>query len=55
MFEVIIGYLFITAVIYSITREKRISFTWPIAFIIFISEGIRKGVKSFKKERIINE
>jgi hypothetical protein len=50
MFEVIIGYLLITAVIYSVTRDNRKSFSWPASLIVFVYEKVTSGIKSIKND-----
>jgi hypothetical protein len=50
MFEIIIAYLLITVVTYSITKDKGKSFSWPVSFIKFIAENVTKGISYFKQD-----
>jgi hypothetical protein len=48
MIEVIIAYLLVAAVTFSITRDMRKSFSWPVIFMGFIIGLVTKGTESFK-------
>ncbi|MCL2793486.1 MAG: hypothetical protein FWD87_10415 [Spirochaetaceae bacterium] len=54
MFELVICYIFISAVIFSITKNRAVSLLWPVfvlKFLFEIIQGIINIFKTVKKKR----
>jgi len=51
MIECILGYIFISFVVYAVTRDKRVSFAWFIIATIYLTGIITEIAASIKAEK----